>query len=131
MQNKGRATFVVTSKEIIMVRGDAVEIEVKLYDGPGTETEHLIQPGETLTLTVRRNPKGDGEEPLFQITSEDTTIKIPPSATENLPYGAYSADVEFNSHTLASPITIWPQRDNYEMARFGAMKNFIIGTEAT
>jgi len=129
---KIKSTLVVTDTEIIMVRGDAVELDVQLYDDPDGEQEHEMQDGETLTLTVRKNPKGnDEEEPLISIMSEETSIRIPASATENLPYGAYSADIEFSSPRLASPVTIWPHRMPYDMARFGALKNFVIGTEIT
>lgn len=131
MRNKIESTLIVTDSEIMMVRGDAVELEVALYDDSQGEQEHEMREGETLTLTVRRNPKGENDsEPVFTASSTDKTIKIPASATENLPYGAYSADVEFNSPYLASPITIWPIRAPYQMARFGAMKNFVLGTES-
>lgn len=129
---KIKSTLVVTDTEIIMVRGDAVELDVQLFDDSDGKQAHEMQEGETLTLTVRKNPKGsDEEEPLISITSEEPSIRIPASATENLPYGAYSADIEFSSPRLASPVTIWPHRAPYDMARFGALKNFIIGTEIT
>lgn len=125
-----RATLIVTDSQICMVRGDDVELQVQLYDDAEGREPHEMIAGETLTLTVRRDPKGGDDAPVIQIVSEEDTIKIPASATAGLPYGAYSADVEFYSAALGH-ITIWPHRAAYEMARFGAMKNFVIGTEVT
>lgn len=126
-------------KEIWMVRGDDEMLSVApaLIQGDEIIPEgYEMRPGDTLTLTVRTEPKEAGNAAasiLMQITGVPggTRIPIRHADTADLPYGQYSADVELLTEEGYHK-TIWPRLTaDKKRARTSNLKNFMICSEVT
>lgn len=77
---------------------------ITLEDG----SEYTMQPGDTLTLTVRQKASKDSEI-LLEVTSDTNEILLRPSDTASIPPGKYSADIQLNTAT-GDVFTIWPDK---------------------
>ena len=80
-------------QNIYIVRGDTALIDITVYDidEHGQKTEHTLEEGEVLELTVKENTKT--EDVLIHKTG--TSIRFDPEDTEGKPYGKYKYDVQF------------------------------------
>ena len=120
--------------QLWMVRGDDESIIVPLYTGDGSNrTEYTMQPGDTLTLTVREMP--DAESPvLMQIISAPGSNRIPiaHADTAQLNPGKYSADIQLHTQDGLRK-TVWPDYDPSTSTRYKArnMQNFVLISEVT
>lgn len=115
----------VIDGKVYMVRGDDDALSINLGD-------YEMAAGDTLTLTVRELPTADSPV-LVHITSAPGVARIPirHADTADIPYGAYSADVQLMTADGLRR-TVWP--DNITDAvrmRAANMKNFIIVSEVT
>lgn len=122
----------IVDGKIYMVRGDDEELEVVAKNSDGTDYE--MQPGDVLTLTVRKNPREDSA-PLLQVSSVpgDTRIILRHEDTAGMDYGAYSADVQLMTEDGRRK-TIWPDLDTGAAStRMSSqnMRNFFIASEVT
>lgn len=76
-----------------IVRGDSADFHIYLpiKDDEGQIIgEYLLEEGDTLLFTVKKNTKTD--EVIFQKSGQDVSIN--PEDTEGLPYGKYVYDAE-------------------------------------
>lgn len=120
---------------ITMFRGDDVRlvVDLSLVDAEGNSTgeRYTMQDGDTLTLTVRRQP-GAGSPVLFSVTSNSEEILIVPGDTAGLDVGKYSADIQLNHGGRIS--TVFPLLANLTEAQRSKERpwnNFIITGEVT
>ena len=97
----------ITTDKVYLTRGDNADILVKIYDEDKTEYE--LQPGDTLTFTLKNNC--ETTTVLIQKDcSSDSMIHLTPSDTNGLKYGIYNFDVQL---TLANGkvYTVIPPHD--------------------
>lgn len=131
-------TEIVNGKSVVsqlwMVRGDDESIIVPLYIGEGDDlAEYTMQPGDTLTLTVREMPSADSPV-LLQITSAPGSNRIPiaHADTAQLDPGKYSADIQLLAQD-GKRKSIWPDYDPAVSSRYKTrnMQNFVLLAEVT
>lgn len=131
-------TDIVNGRETVtaiwLVRGDDERIDVPLYVARNDElVPYEMQPGDTMTLTVRNEPDADSPI-LLQITSApgQTVIPIRHADTKNLPLGRYSADIQlFTADGLRK--TVWPDFEAGSSNRWRVRntRNFYLVSEVT
>lgn len=80
----------ITSEKVYLTRGDNADINVKIYDADKTEYE--LQPGDSLTFTLKANCE-TGVVLITKDCTSDSMIHIVPSDTNGLAYGTYYFDV--------------------------------------
>lgn len=117
-----------TKYEVIeMTRSDYAEFGCVIKDDDGQPYE--MQDGDSITMTVRREPKMNSEI-LFSVTSETDTIIIQHDDTADLEVGEYSADVQL---MLADGrrFTFWPDLPDSMKKKERNFKNFILMPEVT
>lgn len=118
--------------EVWMVRGDDEVITVPIYTGDD-RTPYEMQAGDTVTLTVRREPSQDSPV-LMQVTGAPGVNRIPirHEDTAEIEPGRYSADIQLLT-AEGKRHTIWPDYDPADSARDRAknMKNFVLIAEVT
>lgn len=123
--------MIIEDGKIYMVRGDDEVLDVTLTLDDG-ETPYELQPGDVLTLTVRKEPARDSEI-LMQISGVSGGARIPirHEDTKDLEYGAYSADIQlYTADGLRK--TVWPVLEaSRQRLKAGNLKNFNIASEVT
>ena len=72
-----------------LIRGDSADFTISLVDSE-TGDEYILQPGDTIVFTIKKNTKTD--EVLVQ--KQGPNVTIAPEDTEGLKYGEYRYDVE-------------------------------------
>jgi len=82
----------ISGSNIKMTRGDTVYLTIPLKLSTGAEA-YEMQPGDTLTLSVKRCTRDD-EYLLQKVVDGDNTIHIEPIDTSSLPFGKFKYDVE-------------------------------------
>lgn len=92
----------VKQANIDLVRGDSFIVALTLESKIDTEEEPYVpEDGDTVTFTLRRNYKGlDNDELLLQKIVdifESPTLELEPSDTNDLAYGSYKYDMQFDS----------------------------------
>ena len=123
--------MIIEDGKIYMVRGDdeALDVSLTLDDG---ETAYALQPGDVLTLTVRKKPSRESEI-MMQISGAPGSSRIPirHEDTKDMEYGAYSADIQLNTADGIRK-TVWPalETSNRRLTA-AALKNFNIASEVT
>jgi hypothetical protein len=80
----------ITTDKVYLTRGDNADILVKIYNED--KTEYVLQPGDTLTFTLKNNCETSTVLIQKNCTS-DSKIHIVPADTESLAYGTYYFDV--------------------------------------
>lgn len=81
--------FKINNKnEIAIVRGDTGKFKVDITDAKGEPYD--LEPGDQLTLTVRKTPSSDD----ILIQKHGDEIEFTPENTARLPYGRYVYDLE-------------------------------------
>ena len=114
---------------IYLTRGDDAVIDVQLTIQDGGAYE--MQPGDTVTLTVRELPKEESEIILDSSSAPGSNRIIINSAdTENAEVGQYSADIELLTED-GKRYTVWPDLEGSGRYKTGNMKNFVIMPEVT
>lgn len=131
-------TDIVNGRETVtaiwLVRGDDERIDVPLYVAKNDELiPYEMQPGDTVTLTVRKEPDADSPI-LLQITGApgQTVIPIRHADTKNLPLGRYSADIQvLTADGLRK--TVWPDFEAGSSNRWKVRntRNFYLVSEVT
>lgn len=131
-------TDIVNGRETVtaiwLVRGDDERIDVPLYVARNDElVPYEMQPGDTVTLTVRNEPDADSPI-LLQITSApgQTVIPIRHADTKNLPLGRYSADIQLMTADGLRK-TVWPDFEAGSSNRWRVRntRNFYLVSEVT
>ena len=131
-------TDIVNGRETVtaiwLVRGDDERIDVPLYVARNDElVPYEMQPGDTVTLTVRNEPDADSPI-LLQITSApgQTVIPIRHADTKNLPLGHYSADIQLLTADGLRK-TVWPDFEAGSSNRWKVRntRNFYLVSEVT
>lgn len=84
--------FEVKNGVIKITKGDSAALGVSLKTTSGEPYE--MQEGDTLTLTVRKNPK---TSPLMSITSDTDVITFTPEDTNKLVVGNCCFDIELTT----------------------------------
>lgn len=87
-----------TNGSMEIIRGDSAAFDVTVYDTDeetGEKIIYTLNPGDTLTFTVKKNTKTT--EVLIQKIAEGelNTITINPEDTNELGYGSYKYDIQF------------------------------------
>lgn len=92
--------IVITSEKnmtIELVRGDSF---IQYLSFTKNDDEYIPEEGDTATFTMRKNYKGlSKDDILIQKVidlSKTTRLELVPEDTENLEYGSYKFDIEFN-----------------------------------
>lgn len=112
---------------IHIFRGDAKTIRVfDIVDAEGKP--YALQPGDTLTLTVRQVPDPDNYPALLEASSGSEYIYLSGEATSKLPAGKYSYDVQLTT-AGGEPHTLIP--DDPKLGRAVNWKNFWVEGETT
>lgn len=131
-------TDIVNGRETVtaiwLVRGDDERIDVPLYVAKNDELiPYEMQPGDTVTLTVRKEPDADSPI-LLQITGApgQTVIPIRHADTKNLPLGRYSADIQLLTADGLRK-TVWPDFEAGSSNRWKVRntRNFYLVSEVT
>lgn len=82
---------------IELVRGDTFIVDLSFKKN---DTEYEPEEGDTATFTVRKNYKGlnNDEVLIFKVLdlSQTTELELEPIDTEEMDYGSYKYDIEFN-----------------------------------
>lgn len=81
----------ITENEVFLTRGDNADLVVIIYDIDGEI--YTLQTGDTMVFTVKYNCVTEDIIIQKDIT-EDSTIHIVPSDTNDLRYGTYKFDVQ-------------------------------------
>lgn len=103
------------TKKITLTRGDNAELAVSLSDEAGNLYE--LQPGDTLTFSMKKDITDDELALEKEITSGNVFVFVP-SDTANLPFGKYLYDIQLN--TVGGEVyTVVPP------------SNFVVGEEIT
>ena len=115
---------------LYLTKGDDGALEMtSITDAQGKEYE--MQPGDTLTLTVRETPTLDSPV-IFESASLPGVNRMIVRAadTANAEAGRYSADIQL---TTADGLrfTIWPSIEGSARYKTSNLKNFIIMPEVT
>lgn len=115
---------------LYLTKGDDGALEVaSITDAQGTE--YGMQPGDTLTLTVREYPTN--ESPVLLSTTSppgSKRILIRNADTANIEPGRYSADVQLTTNE-GYRFTVWPMLEGSKRYRTSNLKNFIVMPEVT
>ena len=86
--------------DIDLVRGDTLMLTLNLKKKE-TEEEYIPEDGDQIIFTLRKNYKGlNNDEILLQKFVDIYTsllLEIEPEDTNNLEYGSYKYDIEFDS----------------------------------
>lgn len=115
----------VENGRIYVVRGDDEVLSVALEG-------YEMAAGDVLTLTVRELPTAESAA-LITVKSApgSNRIVLSHADTANVPYGAYSADVQLLTADGLRR-TVWPTNiTDPARARGSNMKNFIVVSEVT
>lgn len=114
---------------IYITRGDDAVIDAQLNMQGGGMYE--MQPGDTVTLTVRELPSGESRL-VFASTSApgSARIIINSADTQEAEVGRYSADIQLRTEE-GKRYTVWPELEGAERYKTGNMKNFVIMPEVT
>lgn len=123
--------MIIDNGKIWMVRGDdeALDVTLTLDDG---ETPYEMQPGDVLTLTVRELPSRDSAV-ILQTSGVrgGNRIIIRHEDTKDVPYGAYSADIQLTTEE-GERKTVWPVLvASSRRVTDTNLKNFNIASEVT
>lgn len=123
--------MIIDNGKIWMVRGDdeALDVTLTLDDG---ETPYEMRPGDVLTLTVRETPSRDSAV-ILQTSGAmgSSRILIRHEDTENVAYGAYSADIQLMTED-GERKTVWPALEaSSRRVTEANLKNFNIASEVT
>lgn len=114
---------------IYLTRGDdaVIDVQVTKLDGAAYE----MQPGDTLTLTVRETPE-ESSMPVFTTESDAgvARIVIKSADTANAEPGRYSADIQLTTQD-EKRYTVWPDLEGSERYKTANLKNFVIMPEVT
>lgn len=101
---------------IRVTRGDTIDLSVSLKHHDGSP--YVMQTGDTLTFTVRKQYDGDV---LLQAVSSTNTISVTPEQSKNLEVGDCCYDIELKTggggvYTVAgvndylrSNMRVWPE----------------------
>lgn len=84
----------IKNGRISLTRGDSAYISVTMKTQDGTA--YTMQPGDKLTLTVRKFAI-DTSSVLLQSVSDTDTIAIAPEQSKKLHCGSYSYDIQLNT----------------------------------
>lgn len=114
---------------IYLTRGDDAVIDVNLNNLEGEA--YVMQPGDTLTLTVREKPE-ENSKPVFAAVSAPGSGRIIISSkdTAEADPGQYSADIQLTTQD-EKRYTVWPDLEGSARYKTNNMKNFVIMPEVT
>lgn len=114
---------------IYLTRGDDAVIDAQLTMQDGGKYE--MQPGDTVTLTVRSTPNEESEI-IFSSKSApgSNRIIINSADTQKAKAGQYSADIQLLTED-DKRYTVWPELEGADRYKTGNMKNFVIMPEVT
>lgn len=84
--------FEIKNNVMMITKGDSAKIAVGLTQADGEV--YSMQPGDTLTMTVRKKPKGPV---LFSVVSDVPLIKLTPEETKKLVPGKCCFDIELKT----------------------------------
>ena len=79
---------------ISITRGDTAYLTVDILDDAGATYE--MQPGDTLTMTVKRNFT-DAEPCLQKIIEGENQFHLTPFDTKDMEFGKYKYDIQLNT----------------------------------
>jgi hypothetical protein len=83
----------VEGNSIKLTRGDTAYLTVGINRG---DEEYVVQPSDTLTLTVKKYTSD--QSPAFQkVLSGETTFHIEPQDTASLAFGLYYYDIQLDT----------------------------------
>lgn len=111
---------------ITIFRGDDTPLRVELTGSDGAPVE--MQPGDTLTLTVRELPEPSSPV-LLQVVSESCDMLIPREKSSQVEPGRYSCDIQFDSAGLSR--TVFPDADDDIPPKIVNWKNFWVRPQVT
>lgn len=92
-------------------------------------TVYEMEPGDTLTLTVRERPIPESPI-LLQVVSDEPIIPISHILTNEIPVGVYSCDIQL-TRVNGDIHTVYPLRDGKDRYNEKNYKNFIVESEVT
>lgn len=99
--------IVNSDNSIELTRGDTARLAVTLTQEDGTE--YTIQPGDSLTLSLKKSVK-DAIVVLQKVITGETTFCIQPKDTAGLDFAKYKYDVQLTTaagevYTVIAPNT--------------------------
>ena len=114
---------------IYLTKGDDAVLDVQMRNLEGED--YIMQPGDTLTLTVREKPE-ENSPPVFAAVSEPGSARIVINAqnTAEAEPGQYSADIQLTTQDNKR-YTVWPDLEGSQRYKTSNMKNFVIMPEVT
>lgn len=87
--------YVESNGTVRLTRGDSARFKITIQQVDGNE-EYVIQPGDTLRMTVKKSVDEAGALIKKEIVGESTFV-FEPSDTDHLSYGKYKYDVELTT----------------------------------
>lgn len=120
--------FYVEDQAIYLTRGDSAEVSIDLTT-EGGETYDLGA-GDTLTLTVRKEPTATSAVVFAKAVKGSGVIPIAPEDTREAEVGQYSADIQLTTAD-GEVHTVYPRLEGKARYRERNFKNFIIMPEVT
>lgn len=121
--------LIIENDVVYITRGDDGTLKVAVTSDDGSS--YTMQPGDTLTLTVREAPTRDPPVIFTAIGAAGSErIPIRHEDTAEVEPGRYSADVQLRTEA-GRRHTVWPElpaADRYKAKNF---RNFIIMPEVT
>lgn len=88
--------IVNSDNSIELTRGDTARLVVSVVQDDGIE--YIIQPGDTITLSLKKSVS-DAETVLQKKITGGNTIHIKPEDTAVLDFGRYKYDVQINTES--------------------------------
>jgi hypothetical protein len=82
---------------IELTRGDTAYLNVEITDDTG-KAEYAMQPGDTLTLSVKKQYT-DAKPCIQKIITDGKLFHIEPSDTSGLEFGKYKYDVQLTTES--------------------------------
>jgi len=119
--------FYIENDQIYLTRGDDAVLEVAIQTGEGER--YVLQDGDRLTLSVRRQPV-ETSPVLLEVSSVTGRLLLSHADTEKLGAGRYSADVQLTT-AAGERHTVWPLLSGRKRSQAGNYENFIIMPEVT
>lgn len=100
--------YVESNGTIRLTRGDSARFKVTIQQ-PDENDEYIIQPGDTLRMTVKKSTD-DTHSLVRKVVVGASTFYFEPTDTEHLAYGKYKYDVELTTesgdvYTVIEPTT--------------------------
>ena len=120
--------FYVEDQAIYLTRGDSAEVSIDLTTEGGEAYD--LGAGDTLTLTVRKEPTATSAVVFAKSVKGSGVIPIAPEDTRGAEVGQYSADIQLTTAD-GEVHTVYPRLEGKARYRERNFKNFVLMPEVT